>query len=76
MANTALNLNNLYVVPEDIVKQCAKAMQDDSENTFKGDKSSGKGLWPAITEFLEENDNWELHERFTNNNGITILKRK
>jgi hypothetical protein len=35
-----------------------------------------KGLWPAIVEFLEENTNWELHERFTNNNGLTILKRK
>jgi hypothetical protein len=35
-----------------------------------------KGLWPAIVEFLEENTEWELHERFTNNNGLTILKRK
>lgn len=34
------------------------------------------GLWPAIEEFLEENSQWELHERYTNNNGLTILKRK
>lgn len=34
------------------------------------------GLWPAIEEFLEVNPHWELHERFTNNNGLTILKRK
>lgn len=34
-----------------------------------------KGLWPAIDEFLQENKNWTLHERFTNNNGLTILKR-
>jgi hypothetical protein len=39
-------------------------------------KSDEIGLWPAIEEFLEENQNWELHERFTNNNGLTILKRK
>lgn len=34
-----------------------------------------KGLWPAIEEFLAANSNWVLHERFTNNNGLTVLKR-
>ena len=34
-----------------------------------------KGLWPAIDEFLIENKEWVLHERWTNNNGLTILKR-
>jgi hypothetical protein len=34
-----------------------------------------KGLWPAVKEFLEEHPEWVLHERFTNNNGLTILKR-
>ena len=33
------------------------------------------GLWPAIEEFLEAHPEWTLHERFTNNNGLTILKR-
>lgn len=33
------------------------------------------GLWPAIEEFLASNTQWELHERYTNNNGLTILKR-
>jgi len=33
------------------------------------------GLWPAIEEFLSENPHWSVHERFTNNNGLTILKR-
>lgn len=37
----------------------------------------GKGLWNAIEEFLDKNvSEWELCERFTNNNGLTILKRK
>jgi hypothetical protein len=35
-----------------------------------------KGLWPAVEEFLENNKDWELKERFTNNNGLTILERK
>lgn len=33
------------------------------------------GLWPAIEEFLNNNPNWSLLERYTNNNGLTILKR-
>jgi hypothetical protein len=35
----------------------------------------GKGLWPAITEFLEENKNWVITHRYENCNGLTILKR-
>lgn len=34
-----------------------------------------KGLWPAITEFLEEHPEWKLEKHFTNNNGLTILVR-
>lgn len=39
---------------------------------FDGDKT---GIWAAIKEFLEANPHWTIHERFTNNNGLTILKR-
>jgi hypothetical protein len=35
-----------------------------------------RGLWPAVEEFLEKHPEWTLHERFTNNNGLTVLKRK
>jgi len=34
-----------------------------------------KGLGPAIDEFLSINPNWVLKEKFTNNYGLTILKR-
>lgn len=34
-----------------------------------------KGLWTAIEEFLIINKNWKLKERFTNNNGLTILEK-
>ena len=33
------------------------------------------GLWPAIEDFLKNNNDWVLHDRFTNNNGLTILKK-
>lgn len=39
------------------------------------DKSKN-GLWPAIEEFLKENKDWEILERRTNNNGLTILHKK
>lgn len=35
-----------------------------------------KGLQPAIIEFLNENKEWYLYKEYTNNNGLTILKRK
>jgi len=34
-----------------------------------------KGIWPAVTDFLKENPEWVLKERFTNNNGLTVLQR-
>jgi len=44
-------------------------------NTWEG-QSSGKGIWPAIEEFLNENkETWVLKERFKNNNGFTIIER-
>jgi hypothetical protein len=38
--------------------------------------TSKTGLWPAIQEFLDSNTEWEIAERFTNNNGLTILQKK
>lgn len=34
------------------------------------------GLQPAIDQFLSENPEWEKIKEYTNNNGLTILKRK
>jgi len=47
----------------------------ESQQTGFSVEEIEKGLWPAIEEFLFENHEWQLHERFTNNNGLTILKR-
>jgi hypothetical protein len=40
-----------------------------------GDKPPVKGLKPAIEEFLQDNPNWRVLEKYTNNNGLTILER-
>ena len=51
---------------------------DETSYEMWGDewKGTGEGLWPAVEEFLKDNPHWSLHERFTNNNGLTVLKRK
>jgi hypothetical protein len=33
------------------------------------------GLWKAIEEFLLDNSEWKIKERYTNNNGLTILEK-
>jgi len=33
------------------------------------------GLGKAISEFLDNNKNWRMLEKYTNNNGLTILER-
>jgi len=49
---------------------------DTTSFEFGGFDGDTIGIWPAVEEFLEANPQWILHERFTNNNGLTILKRK
>ena len=47
-----------------------------SENSYSDELIWEKGLWDAVTEFLDTNaDTWKLKERFTNNNGFTIIER-
>ena len=35
----------------------------------------GKGIWPAVQEFIDSHPEWQMIERRTNNNGLTVLKR-
>jgi len=34
-----------------------------------------RGIWPAVEEFLGEHPEWRLKQRWTNNNGLTVLAR-
>ena len=45
-----------------------------SKNTGYTKEEIEKGLWPAVEDFLNKNPNWKLFKRYTNNNGLTILK--
>tara|TARA_R110000751_G_scaffold112784_4_gene211872 strand:- start:722 stop:1321 length:600 start_codon:yes stop_codon:yes gene_type:complete len=50
---------------------------EGGEKWMENDLDKNKGLWDAITEFLDDNnDKWELFKRYKNNNGFTIIKRK
>ena len=34
-----------------------------------------RGLWPAVEEFLRDNTDWSLKERYTNNNGFDYFRK-
>jgi hypothetical protein len=55
------------------LKAYVKRMADKMGYT---EDESARGLIPALEEFLVEHPEWEVCEVFTNNNGLTILKRK
>jgi len=58
----------------EVIRNNWDANKISKENGFTL-KETLEGLWPAIMEFLEENKNWHIKERFKNNNGLTILER-
>lgn len=47
----------------------------ENYTTDREETNLPKGLNFAINEFCLSNPNWYIHERFANNNGITILKK-
>lgn len=64
-----------YIILHDTTSFEYKDEPNTSDNTWSTNRSSIAGLWPAVEEFLRINSDWVLHKRFTNNNGLTILKR-
>lgn len=77
-------ITNKYIIMHDTTIDSDKgetirhgfdALKQSKETGFPVEEIT-KGLWPAIEEFLINNQEWYLKERFTNNNGLTILARK
>ena len=54
-------------------EKLAEKIAEHSKNTGYSPQDLVRGLRPAIEEFLSNNKNWILKERFTNNNGLTVL---
>lgn len=76
-------VTNKYIIMHDTtvdewygetVRMGFNAVEQSLETGFPLEEIN-KGLWPAIEEFLQNNHEWYLHERYTNNNGLTILKK-
>jgi len=76
-------ITNKYIIMHDTtvdewngetIREGWDAHQQSIQSGFPVDEIN-KGLWPAVQEFLDSNKDWVLHERFTNNNGLTILRR-
>lgn len=50
-------------------------LYSDYQNT-RPETNLPKGLLAAVDEFIHSNKEWFIFERFANNNGLTVLKRK
>ncbi len=71
------NKSRKYICFHDTTTFAHSGESNESDHRWVGNLTPNKGLWDAVTEFLDENsDTWELKKRYTNNNGFTIIKRK
>jgi hypothetical protein len=55
-------------------RDCPSYQGDHSEYPLNIRRTK-KGLWPAVIDFLEQHPEWSICQRYTNNYGLTILKR-
>jgi hypothetical protein len=52
-------------------------LHDTSKFAYTDEVTGAKGgLWPALETFLSEHPEWQIKERYTNNNGLTIIARE
>lgn len=76
-------ISNKYIVMHDTTIdeyegetiRCKFNAQKQSEESGFSLEEILQGLGKAIDEFLEENSNWTIKKKYTNNNGLTILKK-
>ncbi len=76
-------ITNKYIIMHDTTVdefngetiRCGWDAELQSKQTGFPVEEINKGLWPAIEEFLDTNHDWYLKERYTNNNGLTILAK-
>jgi hypothetical protein len=50
-------------------------LHDTTEFEFTDENRQGRGLWPAIEEFMASTRQWRILERFTHCHGLTVLER-
>jgi hypothetical protein len=52
-----------------------EGLYDHASDIVKNKETHKQGLLLALNEFMSENKEWVIEEVFTNNNGLTVLKR-
>lgn len=71
---------NKYIILHDTTtfEDVDEIIYEHASNNIKNLNSLKYGLWTAVIDFLETEKGkiWEVKERFTNNNGLTILERR
>lgn len=78
------HITNKYIVMHDTsvdavdgeTRRCGMNVQQQAVLYNYPKEEILRGIWPAVEEFLEGNNDWVLQRRFTNNNGLTVLERK
>ena len=86
--NKFSKVTNKYIIMHDttidehygeVIRSCngynSQVVEEHSKKTGYSSDDLVKGLRFAIEEFLLNNNNWILKEKFTNNNGLTILEK-
>jgi hypothetical protein len=76
-------ITNKYIIMHDTTVdewqgetiRCGLDAVSQSKQTGFPVEEINKGIWPAIEEFLEIHPEWVVEKKYTNNNGLTILKR-
>ncbi len=67
-----------YIIMHDTTSyaysDCLSYQGNYSEYPYYIDRNK-RGLWPAVEDFLASHPEWKILERYTNNNGLTILVR-
>ena len=75
--------SNKYIIMHDTTidaefgESIRRKMNSEEQSKYSGFpiEEIEKGIWPAIEEFLEDNNNWEIEKKYENCNGLTILKK-
>lgn len=77
-------ITNKYIIMHDttvdefkgeIYRSNSSVLDYKNMTGFTDDNDILLGLGKAIDEFLQNNKNWVLLEKFTNNNGLTVLQK-
>lgn len=73
-------LHNYEVLREELTKQAPKTRKyiifhDTTTFGSRDESGGGRGLNPAISEFLSVSPEWSVLHVFTNNNGLTVLQK-